>query len=149
MTRTSQLATTLILLVVTAAATTAAETGKHGNAKLSMSTVITAASKWDELKSSPIRQKLERIRLRKVKFDKVPMDQALKALRDQVRKDGGPTVNFFIQTPAAQRKKPVTMDLVNMPLVDVIRYVCMSSNTIFKVEEHAVVIVPAPKGTKY
>jgi hypothetical protein len=126
-----------------------AQSGKHGNAKLSMGTVITAASKWEELKKSPMRQKLERIRLRRVKFQKMPMDKVLKTLRDQVKKDGGPTVNFFIQTPAAQRKRPVTMDLVNMPLVDVVRYVCMSSETIFKVEEHAVVIVPAPPGTKY
>ena len=120
-----------------------------GNARLSMGTVITALTKWEDLQKTPLRQKLERIRLNQVQFENAPLDRVLKTLRDQVKEDGGPGVNYFIKASAAQRKAKVTMDLVNVPLVDVLRYACMSSGMVFKVEEHAVVLTPAPPGHKY
>jgi len=97
----------------------------------------------------PLQTKLERLKLRAIRFEDAPLDGVLKALKLKIRQAGGPKVNFFLKATPAQRKTQITLDLEHVPATDAIRYVCMASGMIAKYDEHVIQLQPAPPGYKY
>jgi len=69
---------------------------------------------------------------------------------EQLREDSvaldpdGEGVNFLFQADeengTAYKQRTITLDFTNMPLGDVIRYVCMAAGLHYKVEERAIII---------
>ena len=69
------------------------------------------------------------------------------ALKQNVAKadPGGTKLNFFFKCDKKMLERKITLDMVNIPLEDAIRFICMGSGLDYKIERHAVVIFPSTK----
>ena len=93
-----------------------------------------------------LREKVDALVIGKMEFEESDIETIVEFLRVETKrldpdKEG---VNFFLKLDpnpnARSRKSRLTLNLSNVPLYEVIRYVCMAANLNFKIEESAVVI---------
>ena len=104
---------------------------------------IGTAEPAKETPSGNLWKKLNSIIIDQVEFEDSEPINILKFLR-QRSKDLDPEkkgVNFVFKD-LEQHKTLVTLKLSNLPLSEVIKYVCLSGDLIYKVEDFAVVIMP-------
>ena len=67
---------------------------------------------------------------------------ALKLLKQKLAKVSGSAtnVNFVEQIPAEAQSTPVTLDLVNIPFLDALRYICYQADAKYSMQQYAIVI---------
>ena len=96
--------------------------------------------------AATIDQKLETIVFAEIAFEKAEMKGVLAYLRQEAKRRDpeGKGVNFLLkldQRPdAAWRTKEITLELTNIPLGAVLRYVCMAAGLHCKTDDRVVMI---------
>jgi len=92
---------------------------------------------------TPLRQKLNSIIIQKVEFEDAKPLTVFKFLRIRSKEldPAGKGVNFVFKD-LRDHKTLVTVKLNNIPLSDVIKYVCLTGNLDYKIDAYAVVIRP-------
>lgn len=87
--------------------------------------------------------KLKEIKLERIDFSGAALEEVIEYLRLRSRDldPSGKGVDFVLSLPADQPVPPVTLNLVNVPIEEVLRYVTEISGVNFRVEEFAVRIV--------
>ena len=103
-----------------------------------------------------LKQKLSQIVLPEIHVDAAAPQKVIEWLGEESKKhslDKTP-VNFVWQVPADAKLRPVTLNLVKVPLVDVLGYVTEAAGLRYRVDAHAVVVYvpesakPAPKNVQ-
>ena len=91
-------------------------------------------------------KKLKSIFIRHVVFKNTDLNSVVRYLGQESRKldYSGKGVNFAVRGNASKQKK-ITLELSNIPLGEVVRYVCLLGGLDYKIERNAVVI--GPKGS--
>ncbi len=103
-----------------------------------------AASLVNQLNGSDrIEQKLRTIIFPKVEFDGATLDEVVELLRVRSRDldSEGKGISFVISVPPDARSKPVSLNLLNVPMEELLRYVSEMCGVSYKVDEHAVIFV--------
>lgn len=97
-----------------------------------------------ELPGPKIQQKLKSIKIPRIDFKNVPLQDAVKYLQEQSKQYDPENVGINIilrRSPENENKKTVVnMVLANKTFGEVIHYFCMTNKFKFRVEENAVVI---------
>jgi hypothetical protein len=86
-----------------------------------------------------------------VHMDQAEPQQVIEWLRAETKKctPDKTEINFVWQVPATTKLRTVTLNLVKVPLSDVLNYVTQAAGLRYRVERHAVVIhLPEPPPTK-
>ena len=93
--------------------------------------------------SESITQKLRSIVFPKVEFDGATLDEVVELLRVRSRDldPQGRGISFVISVPPEARNKPVSLNLLNVPMDEVLRYVGDMCGVTYKVDEHAVIFM--------
>ncbi|WP_322281714.1 Amuc_1098 family type IV pilus outer membrane protein [Prosthecobacter sp.] len=90
-----------------------------------------------------ITQKLRTLIFPQVDFAGATLDEVAELLR--VRSSDldpqGKGVSFVMNVPPESRDKPITLNLSNVPMEEVLRYVSEMSGVTYKVDDHAVIFV--------
>lgn len=92
---------------------------------------------------SVLRKQLQTLVLPKVEFRDATFSSALEYLRQQAVKQSGDKVkvSFVVQLPPdITEKQTATLNLVNVPFLEALRYLCEQANVTFSVERFAVVV---------
>ena len=93
--------------------------------------------------SESITQKLHTLIFPKVEFEGATLDEVVELLR--VRSHDldpqGKGISFVISVPPEARNKPVSLNLRNVPLDELLRYVGDMCGVTYKVDEHAVIFM--------
>lgn len=116
---------------------------------LCLLTVPVFAKPKGYLPASPLWKKLNSIVIEHIEFEDSDTQTVFKLL--QVRsKDLDPEgkgINFVCKG-LKDHKTLVTLKLDNLPLAEVIKYVCLAGDLIYKVDDYAVVVMPKPPAEK-
>jgi len=93
--------------------------------------------------SDRITQKLRTIIFPKVEFDGATLDEVVELLRVRSRDldPEGRGISFVISVPPDSRSKPVSLNLLNVPMEELLRYVSEMCGVAYKVDDHAVIFV--------
>lgn len=93
--------------------------------------------------SDRITQKLRSITFPKVDFDGATLDEVVELLRVRSRDldPEGKGVSFVVSAPPESRSKPISLNLLNVPMEELLRYVSEMCGVAYKVDEHAVIFV--------
>ncbi len=93
--------------------------------------------------SESITQKLHTLIFPKVEFEGATLDEVVELLR--VRSHDldpqGKGISFVISVPPEARNKPVSLNLRNVPMDELLRYVGDMCGVTYKVDEHAVIFM--------
>lgn len=103
-----------------------------------------AASLVNQLSGSDkITQKLRTITFPKVEFDGATLAEVVELLRVRSRDldPEGRGISFVLSVPPEARDKQVSLNLLNVPMEELLRYVSEMSGVAYKVDEHAVTFV--------
>lgn len=86
--------------------------------------------------------KLRSYRMPKVEFQQATIVEILELLRLRSRDldPQGKGVDFVLNVPDDSRQRQITLTLADVPLEEVLRYVCEAAGVSYRVEEHAVMI---------
>ncbi len=86
--------------------------------------------------------KLRNYRMPKVEFQQATIVEILELLRLRSRDldPQGKGVDFVLNVPDDSRQRQITLTLTDVPLEEVLRYVCEAASVTYRVEEHAVMI---------
>jgi|GEM_PF-115113 len=86
--------------------------------------------------------KLRSYRMPKVEFQQATIVEILELLRLRSRDldPQGKGVDFVLNLPDDSRQRQITLTLADVPLEEVLRYVCEAAGVSYRVEEHAVMI---------
>ena len=107
---------------------------------LSVSSVVSAgdADTWKKLKTIVVRE---------ISFKDVDLNAAMRYLRQESKRldPSGEGVNFIVRGGKTTAKRRITLELNNIPLGDVVRYVCLLAGLDRKIERGAVIM--GPKGS--
>ena len=120
-------------------------TARAGTAALALGSMgVERTSQHDARQKSPLRAKLNRIVIPEMQFEEMPIDNIMQFLRRRSRDldRSGDGVNILVKLPEAERQRTVTMDLSDLPVGDIIRYVCMAANVSYRIDPSVVVILP-------
>ena len=84
------------------------------------------------------------ITIPKVEFREATLTEALEFLRSKSRdldprKEG---INFVLKVPPSFSQVKITISLINVPLLEAVKYITNLANMEFSVEENAVVVHP-------
>ena len=95
------------------------------------------------IRISPLYRKLQSIIIKKVEFEDAKPLAVFKFLRIRSKEldPTGKGVNFVFKD-LREHKTLVTVKLNNIPLSEVIKYVCLTGNLNYKIDAYAVVIMP-------
>jgi hypothetical protein len=95
-------------------------------------------------KGNEMERQLSSVIMPKVEFQEATLASALEYLRQQVTKVSGgkSSVNFVVQLPPEQVNAPVTINLRNVPVTEVIRYLGDLANLKFEYEKYAIKVTP-------
>lgn len=87
--------------------------------------------------------KLKEIKIERIDFTGAALEEVIEYLRVRSRDldSTGKGIDFVMSLPADQAPPPVTLNLVNVPIEEVLRYVTQISGVNYRVEEFAVRIV--------
>ncbi len=90
-----------------------------------------------------ITQKLRTLMFPKVEFAGATLDEVTELLRVRSRDldPQGKGVNFVLSVPPESRNKPISLNLFNVPMEEVLRYVSEMCGVTYKVDDHAVTFV--------
>ena len=90
-----------------------------------------------------ITQKLRTLLFPKVEFAGATLDEVTELLRVRSRDldPQGKGVNFVLSVPPESRNKPISLNLFNVPMEEVLRYVSEMCGVTYKVDDHAVTFV--------
>lgn len=90
-----------------------------------------------------ITQKLRTLIFPKVEFAGATLDEVTELLRVRSRDldPQGKGVNFVLSVPPESRNKPISLNLFNVPMEEVLRYVSEMCGVTYKVDDHAVTFV--------
>ncbi len=90
-----------------------------------------------------ITQKLRTLIFPKVDFAGATLDEVTELLRVRSRDldPQGKGVGFVMNVPPESRNKPISLNLFNVPMEEVLRYVSEMSGVTYKVDDHAVIFV--------
>ncbi len=90
---------------------------------------------------TPYPEKLRKLILEKVQFDEVDIVEALEFVRKKSKEidPSGKGVNIIIKELKKGDFK-VTLELNDIPVGDLVRYICMSADLDFKIETYAIII---------
>lgn len=90
-----------------------------------------------------ITQKLRTLIFPQVDFAGATLDEVAELLRVRSRDldPQGAGINFIINAPPESRNKPISLNLRDVPMEEVLRYVSEMSGVSFKVDDHAVTFV--------
>jgi general secretion pathway protein D len=93
--------------------------------------------------SEAITQKLRTIIFPQVDFAGATLDEVVELLRVRSRDldPQGKGISFVISAPPEARNKPISLNLANVPMEEVLRYVSEMCGVTYKVDEHAVIFV--------
>ena len=93
--------------------------------------------------SEAITQKLRTLIFPKVDFAGATLDEVVELLRVRSRDldPQGKGISFVISAPPESRNKPVSLNLSNVPMEEVLRYVSEMCDVTYKVDEHAVIFL--------
>lgn len=93
--------------------------------------------------SERITQKLRTLIFPKVEFDGATLDEVVELLRVRSRDldPEGKGISFVVSAPSESRSKPVSLNLLNVPMEELLRYVSEMCGVAYKVDEHAVIFV--------
>ncbi|OYW71298.1 MAG: hypothetical protein B7Z37_28170 [Verrucomicrobia bacterium 12-59-8] len=96
-----------------------------------------------ETGSDIITQKLRSIIIPHVEFDGATLVEVVELLRVRSRDldPQGRGISFVISVPPEARDKPVSLNLFNVPMDEVLRYVGDTCGVTYKVDEHAVIFL--------
>ncbi len=103
-----------------------------------------AASLVNQLSGSDkIAQKLRSITFPKVEFDGATLAEVVELLRVRSRDldPEGRGISFVLSVPPEARDKQVSLNLLNVPMEELLRYVSEMCGVAYKVDEHAVTFV--------
>ena len=103
-----------------------------------------AASLVNQLSGSDkITQKLRTITFPKVEFDGATLAEVVELLRVRSRDldPEGRGISFVLSVPPEARDKQVSLNLLNVPMEELLRYVSEMCGVAYKVDEHAVTFV--------
>lgn len=103
-----------------------------------------AASLVNQLSGSDkITQKLRTITFPKVEFDGATLAEVVELLRVRSRDldPEGRGISFVLSVPPEARDKQVSLNLLNVPMEELLRYVSEMCGVSYKVDEHAVTFV--------
>jgi len=103
-----------------------------------------AASLVNELSGSDkITQKLRTIIFPKVEFDGATLVEVVELLRVRSRDldPEGKGLSFVVSVPPEARDKQVSLNLLNVPMEELLRYISEMCGVAYKVDEHAVIFV--------
>lgn len=86
--------------------------------------------------------KLRNYRMPKVEFQQATIVEILELLRLRSRDldPQGKGVDFVLNVPDDSRQRQITLTLTDVPLEEVLRYVCEAASVTYRIEEHAVMI---------
>jgi general secretion pathway protein D len=90
-----------------------------------------------------ITQKLRTLIFPQVDFAGATLDEVAELLRVRSRDldPQGAGINFILNVPPESRNKPISLNLRDVPMEEVLRYVSEMSGVSYKVDEHAVTFV--------
>jgi len=90
-----------------------------------------------------ITQKLRSLIFPQVDFAGATLDEVAELLRVRSRDldPQGAGINFILNVPPESRNKPISLNLRDVPMEEVLRYVSEMSGVSYKVDEHAVTFV--------
>lgn len=90
-----------------------------------------------------ITQKLRTLIFPRVDFAGATLDEVAELLRVRSRDldPQGKGVSFVLSVPPESRNKPVSLNLFNVPMEEVLRYVSEMCGVTYKVDDHAVIFV--------
>lgn len=93
--------------------------------------------------SEAITRKLRTLVFPRVDFSGATLDEVVELLRIRSRDldPEGKGVSFVINAPPEAREKPVSLNLFNVPMDEVLRYVSEMCGVAYKVDDHAVTFV--------
>ena len=99
------------------------------------------------LPKSPLWNKLYSIKIDHIEFMEAEPETVFKLLRVRSKEldPEGKGINFVLKG-LQDHKTNVTLKLDNLPLAEVIKYVCLSGNLDYKVDDYAVIIMPKQPG---
>ena len=111
-----------------------------------VSMLFGASAKAREYKAGgreAITEKLRTLIFPRVEFSGATLDEVVELLRVRSKDvdPGGSGISFVVNVPADARNKPVSLDLFNVPIEEVIRYVSEMSGVSYKVDDNAVIFV--------
>lgn len=77
-----------------------------------------------------------------INLHEVALSDALLLLKQRLAKASGGTtnVNFVEQIPEDAQSTPVTLDLVNIPFLEALRYICYQADAKYSVQQYAIMI---------
>lgn len=89
-----------------------------------------------------IDQKLRTLRLPKIQFAGAALDEVVEFMRLSTRNvdPDGTGISFVVNVDAETRSRSIALDLVDVPVEELVRYVTQLTGTAYRVEENAVVI---------
>lgn len=93
--------------------------------------------------SESITERLRSMTVPKVEFDGASLEEVVELLRVRSRDldPQGKGISFVLSVPPEARGKSVSLNLVNVPMEEVLRYVSDMCGVTYKVDEHAVIFV--------
>jgi hypothetical protein len=99
----------------------------------------------NEVMGRALRQKMEGMVLEEVHFTGAPVSAVVEYLQDETKRfsENGTAVNIVLNVPQGIENSPVNLRLRNVPILEVLRYVCEATRLSFRVDQHAIVISPA------
>jgi general secretion pathway protein D len=103
-----------------------------------------AASLVNQLSGSDkITQKLRTLIFPKVEFDGATLVEVVELLRVRSRDldPEGKGLSFVVSVPSEARDKQVSLNLLNVPMEELLRYISEMCGVAYKVDEHAVIFV--------
>jgi hypothetical protein len=99
----------------------------------------------NEVMGRALRQKMDGMVLEEVHFTGAPVSAVVEYLQDETKRfsENGAAVNIVLNVPQGIENSPVNLRLRNVPILEVLRYVCEATRLNFRVDQHAIVISPA------
>ncbi len=90
-----------------------------------------------------ITQRLRTLIFPKVEFSSATLDEVAELLRVRSRDldPQGKGVSFVLSVPPEARNKPVSLNLFNVPMEEVLRYVSEMCGVTYRVDDHAVIFI--------
>ncbi len=116
--------------------------------------MIGVASADDKIKFNPhveealkpkkpaIVKTLKEIKIPQFSVEDVTVEDCLKFLKTQTAKlnPGGTSFNILFKCKKETKIKTVTMDMQNVPVLDLFYFVCMQAGLNYRIEEHAIIV---------
>lgn len=93
-------------------------------------------------KRQQIDRKMRTLRLPKIQFAGAALDEVVEFMRLSTRNvdPDGTGISFVVNVDAETRSRSIALDLVDVPVEELVRYVTQLTSTAYRVEENAVVI---------